>query len=144
VHRRGGLGSKTSAFVRSAYVCVLGLGGWFVGVLIALTALPTVPLDSDVLAGLSIGLPVGLGVYLAWVNSDRPRRASAIGLAASLAGALVGAWLGFNVIEGLFAVVTTILGAQIGANLILIVFDVVRERAVPDAVPESPTVAAGA
>ena len=144
VHRRGGLGSKTSAFVRSAYVFVLGLGGWFVGVLIALTALPAVPLDSDVLAGLSIGLPVGLGVYLAWVNSDRPGRASAIGLAASLAGALVGAWLGFNVIEGLFAVVTTIIGAQIGANLILIVFDVVRERAVPDAAPESPTVAVGA
>jgi len=96
-----------------------------------LTALPTVPLDSDVLAGLSIGLPVGLGIYLAWVHTDAPARINAIGFAGSLAGALVGAWLGFGVIGGLFAVVTTIVGAVIGANLILLVFDILRERAVP-------------
>ena len=131
VRRRGRLGGKSSAAVRSVYALVLGLGGWFVGVLIVLTALPTVPLDSDVLAGLSIGLPVGLGIYLAWVHTDAPARINAIGFAGSLAGALVGAWLGFGVIGGLFAVVTTIVGAVIGANLILLVFDILRERAVP-------------
>ena len=70
-------------------------------------------------------------------------RAKAIGLAGSLAGALVGAWLGFNVLSGLFAVVTTILGAQVGANLVLIVFDILRERVVPEAAPEAPPVPAG-
>jgi hypothetical protein len=144
VRSRGGLGGKASAVVRSVYAFVLGIGGWFVGVLVLLTALPTVPLDSEVVAGLSIGVPVGLGIYLAWVSSDRPGRANAIGLAASLAGALVGAWLGFNVIDGLFAVVTTILGAVVGANLTLIVYDLLHERTAPEGAHESPAVPAGA
>jgi hypothetical protein len=99
---------------------------------------------SELLAGLSIGLPVGLAIYLAWLHTDWPGRTRTIGLAGSLAAALVGAWLGFNVIDGLFAVVTASLGAQLGANLTLIVFDILRERAVPEAVPEAPTVTAGA
>ena len=144
VRSRGGLGGKASAVVRSVYAFVLGIGGWFVGVLVLLTALPTVPLDSEVVAGLSIGVPVGLGIYLAWVSSERPGRANAIGLAASLAGALVGAWLGFNVIDGLFAVVTTILGAVVGANLTLIVYDLLHERTAPEGAHESPAVPAGA
>jgi pimeloyl-ACP methyl ester carboxylesterase len=145
VHRRGRLGHKAGVAVRSAYVFVLGLGGWFVGVLIVLTALPTVALDSELLAGLSIGVPVGLGIYLAWLHADRDGRTKAIGLAASLAGALVGAWLGFNVMSGLFAVITTILGAQVGANLLLIVFDILRERAVPgSAAVDAPAVVSGA
>jgi hypothetical protein len=128
--------------LRSVYVLVLGLGGWFAGVLVALTALPTVPVGSELLAGLSIGLPVGLAIYLAWAHADRPARTRAIGFAGSLAGALVGAWLGFDVVSGLFAVVTTILGAQVGANLTLTVFDIPRERAVPAAAPDAPAVAA--
>jgi pimeloyl-ACP methyl ester carboxylesterase len=143
VRSRGRLGGKASAAIRSAYVFVLGLGGWFLGVMLALTALPTVALDSALLSGLSIGLPVGIGVYLAWYRADVEARAKAIGLAGSLAGALVGAWLGFNVLSGLFAVVTTILGAQVGANLVLIVFDILRERVVPESAPEAPAVPAG-
>jgi len=143
VWRRGGLGRKASGAVRGAYVIVLGLGGWFIGELIVLTALPTVALDSEVVSALSIGLPVGLGVFLAWVRAGRPARANVIGLAGALAAALVGAWLGYNVLDGLFAVVTTILGAQIGANLALIVFDLVRERA-PKPAPELVGVPAGA
>ena len=142
--RRRAMGRKTAIALRSVYVLVLGVGGWFAGVLVALTALPTVPLTSELLAGLSIGLPVGLAIYLAWLHTDWPGRTRTIGLAGSLAGALVGAWLGFNVIEGLFAVVTASLGAQVGANLTLIVFDILRERAVAEAAPEAPTVAAGA
>ena len=98
---------------------VLGLGGWFIGALVALTALPTVPLDDELLAALSIGLPVGLGVFLAWLDTERPGEAKAIGLAGALAGALVGAWLGFNVLSGLFAVITTIVGATAVSNLAL-------------------------
>jgi hypothetical protein len=61
VRRRGRLGRKMSVLVRSVYVLVLGFGGWFGGVLIALAALPTVPLDGGLLIGLSVAVPVGLG-----------------------------------------------------------------------------------
>jgi len=35
-----------------------------------MTALPGVPLDSELLAVLSVGVPVGLGIYWAWVHRD--------------------------------------------------------------------------
>jgi RND superfamily putative drug exporter len=138
VRRRGQLGAKSAAAVRAAYVLVLGLGGWFVGVLVALTALPTVPLDDELLACLSIGPPVGLAVYLAWVDTGRAAQTRAIGLTGALAGALVGAWLGFNTISGLFAVVTAIVGAAAVSNLALLALDIAWERqALPSpAVPE--------
>jgi len=128
VRSRGRLGGKSSAAVRGAYVLVLGLGGWFAGALVVLAALQTVPLDSELLAGVSIGLPVGLGVYLAWLDTGRAAQTKAIGLAGALAGALVGAWLGFNVLSGLFAVVTTIVGAAAVSNLALVVLDIAWER----------------
>jgi pimeloyl-ACP methyl ester carboxylesterase len=43
VHKRGRLGRKTSALLRSLYPIVLGLGGWFVSVLIVITTMPGVP-----------------------------------------------------------------------------------------------------
>ena len=77
VHRRGAYGSKASATLRSLYPIVLGLGGWFLGVLIVLVAFPSVSLDDTALGVLSIGVPVGLGIYWAWVNRDgRPRQGS--------------------------------------------------------------------
>ena len=56
--------------LRSVYPIVLGLGGWFLGVLIVITTLPGVPLDDELLAVLSVGVPVGLGIYWAWVHRD--------------------------------------------------------------------------
>ena len=111
VHRRGAYGRKASAALRSVYPIVLGLGGWFLGVLIVLVAFPSVSLDDTALGVLSIGVPVGLGIYWAWVNRDWSAKTRIAGLAAAAGGALVGAWLGFNVTEGLLAVVTTIAGA---------------------------------
>src|SRR6266508_565999 len=55
VHNRGRFGRKASATLRSIYPIVLGLGGWFGGVLIVLTAMPGVPLDDELLAALSLG-----------------------------------------------------------------------------------------
>jgi uncharacterized membrane protein YdfJ with MMPL/SSD domain/pimeloyl-ACP methyl ester carboxylesterase len=132
VRRRGGFGRKGSAALRSAYPLVLGLGGWFLGVLFVVMALPTVPLDDQVLAVLSIGMPIGLGIYWAWVNRDWPARVKTVGLSGAAAGALVGAWLGFHATAGLLAVITTIVGAAVGANLTLLVLDIARDRSLRD------------
>jgi len=134
-HKRGGFGRKASAMLRSVYLLVLGLGGWFIGLIIVLVALPTVPLDSELMAVLSIGTPIGLGTYWAWVNRDRPARATTIGIWVALTGALVGALLGFNATAGLMAVITTIVGAAAGANLGLIALDVARIGERPETVP---------
>ena len=75
VHRRGRIGRTASVLLRSVYAFVLGLGGWFAGVLVVLLAFPTVPLDDARLAVGSIGVPVGLGIFLAWVNRDLQGRA---------------------------------------------------------------------
>ena len=123
---RGGYGRKASAVLRSVYPVVLGLGGWFAGVLVVITTMPGVSLDDQLLATLSIGVPVGLGIYLAWVRRDNPKL---LGFAAAIASALAGAWLGFHASTGLLALLTAILGATVGANLALIVLDVWRARA---------------
>ena len=135
VHKRGGFGRKASAMLRSVYLLVLGLGGWFIGLIIVLVALPTVPLNSELMAVLFIGTPIALGTYLAWVNRDQPARATKIGIWVALTGALVGALLGFNATSGIMAVITTIVGAAAGANLGLIALDVARIGERPETVP---------
>ncbi len=132
VRRRGRFGRKASATLRSLYPIMLGLGGWFLGVLIVLTTMPGVPLDDELLASLSIGVPIGLGIYFAWVNRDWSAQTKTTGFAAATGGALVGAWLGFNATEGLLAVITTIAGAAVGANLTLIFLDAAGERRAHD------------
>jgi hypothetical protein len=132
VRRRGAFGRKASATLRSLYPILLGLGGWFLGVLIVLTALPGVALDDELLAALSVGGPIGLGIYFGWVNRDWSARIKVTGFAAAVAGALIGARLGFNVTEGLFAVVTTIVGGAAGGNLTLLALDVAWDLQVRD------------
>ncbi len=132
VHKRGHFGRKTSALLRSLYPIVLGLGGWFVGVLIVITTMPGVPLDDELLVAFSVGLPIGLGIYFAWVNRDWSAKIRATGFAAAAGGALVGAWLGFNATADLLALVTAIVGASVGANLALILLDIAWDRQVRD------------
>jgi hypothetical protein len=93
--------------------------------------MPGVPLDDGVLTAISVGLPIGLGIYFARVNRDWSARVRGTGFAAAAAGALASAWLGFDATEGLVALVTTIVGAGVGANLTLIVRDISRDRSVP-------------
>jgi len=138
VHRRGSFGRKAAVALRVLAPAVLGLGGWLAAALVVLTALPGVPLDHELLGALSIGLPVGLGVYLAWVNRAWTARTKAIGLAAAAAGALVGAWLGFNVTEDLVAVFTTIAGAALGGNLALLALDIAWDRQAHDRFADTP------
>jgi uncharacterized membrane protein YdfJ with MMPL/SSD domain/pimeloyl-ACP methyl ester carboxylesterase len=124
VRKRGRFGRKASVTLRSLYPIVLGLGGWFLGVLIVITTMPGVPLDDEVLAALSVGLPVGIGVYFAWVNRDWSAHTKTTAFAAVVGGAVGGAWLGFNATEGLPALITTIVGAAVGGNLILLALDI--------------------
>ncbi len=128
VWRRGRFGRKASVTLRAAYPVVLGLGGWFLGVLIVVTEMPGTPLDSAALAVLSIGVPIGLGVYFAWVNRGASLATKGVGFAAAVGGALAGAWLGFQSAEDLLALLTTIAGAAVGGNLALLVLDIVRDR----------------
>jgi pimeloyl-ACP methyl ester carboxylesterase len=128
VSTKGPFGPTASAALRSVYPLVLGLGGWFLGVLAVLTARLTVPIDDARLVVVAVGAPIGLGISVAWVHRDRPAATRAAGLAAAAAGALAGAWLGFNAIDGLSSLITAIVGAAVGANLFLIVLDMTRVR----------------
>jgi pimeloyl-ACP methyl ester carboxylesterase len=129
VFRRRPWGRKAAATLRSVYAFVLGLGGWLGGVLLALTTMPTFSLDDPVLATLSIGVPVALCAYLAWLHRDRAAKDKALGLAAAAAAALAGAWLGYHAAADMLALLTAIAGAVAGANLALILLDVARVRA---------------
>jgi pimeloyl-ACP methyl ester carboxylesterase len=130
--RRGPYGRKAGAALRSAYPLLLGLGGWFVAVLIVLTAFPTVPLDDQLLATLPVGVPIAFGIYFAWVNPGWSASTKSTGFAAAAGGALVGAWLGLNVAEGLIALITTIAGAAAGANLTLLGLDIAWDHQARD------------
>jgi hypothetical protein len=137
VRWRGPFGRKSSALLRSLYPVVLGLGGWLLGALVVLTTMPSVPLDDELLAALSVGVPIGLGVYFAWMNREWLAETKATGFAAAMSGALVGAWLGFNATADLVALITAILGATIGANLTLLTLDIAWDRQGRDRFAES-------
>ena len=134
LYRRASFGRKGSAVVRSLYATLLGIGGWCLGALIALSALPTVPVDDQALAVISVGLPVGLAVYCGWLKRDSLPVVKLVGAAAALVAAILGAWLGYHVpATPLLGAVTGALGAVAAANLGLIAVDIARlgERAEP-------------
>ena len=129
IRRRGGTGRKTGAWIRSAGPIVFGLGGWFLGALLVLRFWPSRPLDDQLLAVVSIAVPIWLGVYAGWVRSDTPKAMRAKGIGAAGVGAVVGAALGFHAVSGLMALITAIIGAAVMSNLSLLVLDIWTERA---------------
>jgi hypothetical protein len=137
VRKRGAFGRKSAATLRTLYPIVLGLGGWFVGVLIVLTTMPGTPLDDQLLAALSVGLPIGLGLYFAWVNREWSAGTKSAGIVAALGGALVGAWMGFHAGEGLLALLTAIVGATASGNLALVGLDIAWDRQARDRLAET-------
>jgi pimeloyl-ACP methyl ester carboxylesterase len=153
VRTRGRIGPKSGAVLRSVYPLVLGLGGWCLGALIVLTTMPGVRIDDALLVILSVGVPIGVGIYWAWVHRDWSARSKRVGLGAAATGALAGAWLGFYAIDGLLAILTAIVAAVAGANLALLVLDMSRARSArnqsaattaavapsPDPAPAAPT-----
>jgi uncharacterized membrane protein YdfJ with MMPL/SSD domain/pimeloyl-ACP methyl ester carboxylesterase len=140
VHKRGQFGRKASATLRSIYPIVLGLGGWFLGVLVVITTMPGTALDGELLGILSTATPIALGIYWAWVHREWSGSTKTAGLVAVFAGALLGGWLGFHAASDLLALLAAIAGATAGANLALIVLSMAWERSVGsryarDAVP---------
>jgi pimeloyl-ACP methyl ester carboxylesterase len=128
VRRKSRFGRKTSPILRSLYPIVLGLGGWFAGVLLVITTMPGTPLDDPWLATISVGLPVGLGVYYAWLDRGWSARTKLTGFVAGAGGALLGAWLGFHSATDLLAPLTSIVGAIAVCNLALVLLDVACDR----------------
>ena len=107
---------------------ILGLGGWFLATLIVMTIWPAVSLDNELIAVLSMGPPIGMGIYWAWVHRDWSAKIRNTGFMVTMSFALVGAWAGFNSTSGLLALITTIVGAAVAANLALIALDITRDR----------------
>jgi pimeloyl-ACP methyl ester carboxylesterase len=128
VRKHGSAGRKTSVLARTIVPVVLGLGGFFGATLVVLTLWPALSLASELLRILAPSGPIALGLYLAWTHRDWDRAAKSLGLLAAIAGALLGGWLGFTATSGLFALVTTTIGAAAAGNLALIAVSLVRER----------------
>ena len=128
VRKHGSAGRKTSVATRTIVPLVLGLGGWFGAALVVLTLWPALSLTSELLGILACSVPIALGLYLAWTHRDWDRATKSLGLLAATAGALLGGWLGFTATSGLFALVTTTIGAAAAGNLALIAVSLVRER----------------
>lgn len=139
LRKRRRFGRKSSAMLRSLYAIVLGLGGWFAGLLLVMTTMPGTPLGDPLLATPSVSLPVGLGIYWVWVNRDWPAMPRRTGFVAAVVGGLVGAWLGFNAGTDLLALITAIVGSVAGANFALIVLDIAWARQEPVRFVESNT-----
>jgi pimeloyl-ACP methyl ester carboxylesterase len=126
-------GRKASFAVRSLLALLLGFGGWCLGVLIALVALPTVPITGGTLAVVSIAPPVALAVYTGWVRSAAPRGIAAL---VAIACAALGAWLGYQVPNAPgFGAVTALIGAILAANLGLIALDIAAPVTADAALP---------
>jgi pimeloyl-ACP methyl ester carboxylesterase len=129
VRRHGAAGAKTSIATRTIVMLVLGLGGWLGGALVVLALWPAVSLYSELFGILAPSVPIALGLYLAWTQRDWDRATKSIGLLAATAGALLGGWFGFTAVSGLFAIVTTTIGAAAVGNLALIAVSLFHERA---------------
>ena len=128
VRKHGSAGRKTSVLARTIVPLVLGLGGFFGAALVVLTLWPALSLASELLRILAPSGLIALGLYLAWTHRDWDRATKSLGLLAAIAGALLGGWLGFTATSGLFALVTTTIGAAAGGNLALIAVSLFRER----------------
>ncbi|MEA2245890.1 MAG: hypothetical protein QOH46_419 [Solirubrobacteraceae bacterium] len=126
VRRRGRLGRGTRIAARSAWAVALGLGGWFAGALVALIGLPSVPVDAELLIVSTMAAPVALAGYWAWRDPDRAVR-NTVGLSVSVAGALIGGFVGFTCGTAALAILTTLVGTIAGTNLALVACDIVAE-----------------
>jgi pimeloyl-ACP methyl ester carboxylesterase len=139
--RRGGFRPRAGMWLRILTPLPLGLGGWFLAVLLIWS------LDLNTfLAGATAVVPavsaaVGLGTWAAWVRSGRPSRTA---LAVAVGAAVLGAGLGHRAGATLTAPLTAIAGAAAAANLGLLILERRLHRPQPAAVAPPETVPASA
>ncbi|MCS7475729.1 alpha/beta hydrolase [Umezawaea endophytica] len=119
-HVRGGFSPRAGVWLRVLTVVPLGLGGWFLDVLLVWTVNPDDFIASTTVIAPGVSLMIGVGAYLAWAPRDLPRRARRTFLAAVIGAAFVGAVLGSGAADGLVAPFTAIVGAAAAANLALV------------------------
>ena len=124
VRRRNRLSSWSSALIRTLLATVAGLAGWMAGVLIVLATSARIAVDDQSLVLVAVALPVAAATYYGWSDLRRARRSRRTGLAAAVAGSVIGAWLGFGAGEDFLALAAAIFGAVAGANLALIARDI--------------------
>jgi pimeloyl-ACP methyl ester carboxylesterase len=151
--KRLAVGRVKGAFLRSLYPFVLGLGSWCAASLLIMTTGAAVPLDSELLAVLAAGVPVGLGIYWVWARLAAVTADRTAGLVLASGAALTGAWFGFHASTGFFpGLIFAIAGAIVAANTALIGFDIVHEGSarrdlaaeMPAVVTAAPAATAGA
>ena len=94
LYKQSSFGRNASAAVRLLYAVLLGLGGWSLGVLVVLTALPTVPLGDQVIAVISVSLPVAVAVYCGWLKRDTSPTIKLVGLGTAIGASILAGWLG--------------------------------------------------
>ncbi|HWS39303.1 MAG TPA: alpha/beta fold hydrolase [Actinoplanes sp.] len=130
VRRNGAIGPVPSVWVRVLAPVPLGVGGLCAAALLVWTALPRTPLVNATVVVPALALSIGVGVHLAWTNRSLPRKTRRTGAAAAVAGAAIGALLGFGALPGIPGVLTALIGAAAGANagLLLPGLDRVRKQ----------------
>jgi pimeloyl-ACP methyl ester carboxylesterase len=119
--KRGGFGPRAGVWLRVLTVVPLGLGGWFLDVLLVWTVNPDDFVASATVTAPGMGLMIGVGAYLAWAHRDLPLKVRRTSLAATVVAAFIGAVLGSGALPGLAAPATAMLGAAAAANLALVV-----------------------
>ena len=123
--RRGGYRPRAGTWLRVLAPIPLGLGGWFLAVLLVWTLGITTFAAGAAVVVPAVGAAVGLGTYAAWARPACPLR---IGLVAAVAGALVGAALGHGAGAMFIAPLTAIAGAAAVANLALLALEIRPRR----------------
>ena len=123
--RRGYVGRKTSIFARSLLAPIVALGGWAIAVLLVLSLWPALSIASQPMVVTAMAAPVALVAYAAWANGAWSASTRHAGMCAVAGGAAFGTWLGLQASSGLFSPVTAAVGAAVGANLALLVRDLI-------------------
>jgi pimeloyl-ACP methyl ester carboxylesterase len=119
--RRGAPGRRTSRWLRALIVVPLGLGGWFLGTLFTWTLAPGWFVFAPIVVVPGAGLLIGLGTYLARATAGSGYSGRFTGAAVAVAGAVAGALLASLAGTGFVLPVLGILGAALGANVVLAV-----------------------
>ena len=125
VSRKGAFGRVSGAVLRGFVVPLLmGLGGWFAAWLVLMTVWPSMPANALWVTVISVGVPIGIGTYWAWVHREWNALVRRAGIWLAAIAGVVGGWLGFHATTGLLAPLTALVGAAVAVNLALIVWSV--------------------